>query len=139
MKYYFFPLVGLVLLGCLIYIFLQPRTASEQPPEDPLMERASSGDIEAIKAMRLRTEKERQGPLPNYWLYKGALAGDAKLIQEYEVQFRGLRDDLKKAEIASIRTSAAPADQKKVLLKRLSVIYPGGFKEDSIAEELEGR
>lgn len=136
---FYFVLFSVGISGaCLIFLFLQPRTASELTPPDPLMERASGGDIEAIKAMILRTEKNSQSHLPNYWLYKGALAGDATLVAEFEAQFRALSDEHKRAEIQNIRTSAASVDLKNVILKRLSEIYPEGFKNEP-APGPEGR
>lgn len=131
MRFYFVLLPVLLLSAFLIFVFLQPKTASELSPPDPLMERVSSGDVEAIRAMILRTEKVSQSPLPNYWLYKGALTGDAELVAEFEAKFRSLSEEHKKVEIQSITTSAASTELKDILLKRLAKIYPEGFKDAS--------
>lgn len=122
MHKYLAPVLGVMLVGWLFFIFIQPRTAEEIIAIDPLEERASSGDIMAIRELRHRYAMQHQDKLADYWLYKGALMGDAALYKEYESKYQRLSDQGKQAELQSIRTSTASDQQKDALLKKLTTI-----------------
>lgn len=103
----------------MFFLFLQPRKAEETAPVDPVESRAGNGDIDAVRSLRKRYIAQHQNDLADYWLYKGALMGDAELSDEYIAKFRALPEQAKQAEIQSIKTSTASENQKDGLLQKL--------------------
>jgi hypothetical protein len=120
MRKFVVAFLATVLVGWLFYSFLQPRKAEEIIPLDPLEERATKDDADAVRALRQRYLANQQRELADYWLYKGALIGDPVLVHEYEIKFRGLTENEKRAQLQSIKTSSATTGQKETLLKRLT-------------------
>ncbi|MGF6119778.1 hypothetical protein ABIE30_005053 [Janthinobacterium lividum] len=101
------------------WVMQERRTTGEEPVVTPLEQRAIAGDGKAIAELRQEYLKKGELSTANYWLYAGALRGNAALVEEYAQRFAAMPEDRQAAQIQSIQTSSASPAQKKALLERL--------------------
>ncbi|CAM2969649.1 hypothetical protein [Janthinobacterium lividum] len=112
--------IGAALLVLFAYWVMQERrTTGEEPVVTPLEQRAIAGDGKAIAELRQEYLKKGEVSTANYWLYAGALRGNAALVEEYAQRFAAMPEDRQAAQIQGIKTSSASPAQKKALLERL--------------------
>lgn len=100
----------------------KPGASREEPVVTPLKQRAIDGDGKAIAELCQEYLKKGELSTANYWLYAGALRGNAALVEEYAQRFAAMSEDRQAAQIQSIKTSSASPAQKKALLERLAKI-----------------
>lgn len=111
---------GAVLLVLFAYWVMQERrTSGEEPVVTPLAQRAIDGDGQVIAELRQEYLEKGEVSTANYWLYAGALRGNAELVEEYAQRFAAMPEDRQAAQVQSIRTSSASPAQKQALLERL--------------------
>ncbi len=112
--------IGVALLVLFMYWVMQERrTTGEEPVVTPLEQRAMDGDGKAIAELRQAYLKKGELSTANYWLYAGALRGNAELVEEYAQRFAAMPEDEQAAQVLGIKTSSASPTQKKALLERL--------------------
>lgn len=114
--------VGIVVALLVLFsywVMQERRTTGEEPVVTALEQRAIDGDRKAIAELRQEYLKKGELSTANYWLYSGALRGNAELVEEYAQRFAAMSEDRQAAQIQGIKTSSASPAQKKALLERL--------------------
>ena len=112
--------MGAALLVLFAYWVMQERRTSGEESVVTLLEpRAIDGDGHAIAELRQEYLKKGALSMANYWLYAGALRGNAALVEEYAQRFAAMAEDRQAAQIQGIKTSSASPAQKQALLARL--------------------
>ena len=101
------------------WVMQERRTTGEEPVVTALEQRAIDGDGTAMAELHQEYLKKGELSTANYWLYAGALRGNAELVEEYAQRFTAMSEDRQAAQIQGIKTSSASPAQKKALLERL--------------------
>lgn len=91
MKRNYFIILLLIMLVLSGAFFLLPKSNCDDEPDpqlERLIDRAYSGEIEAVAALYRINKQKRIDPLEEYWALKGALLGDAGIQKEYVTIFQ---------------------------------------------------
>lgn len=111
--------LGALLLGYLVgnSTFISDRCEEEDPVLKGIVSRAFDGDVSAISFLYSKYKQEGVDSLTQFWLFRGALAGDIVLRNKYVSEFRRLSQDQRERDIKIIKQ--APATKGNLCLLAL--------------------